>query len=216
MTDDTQKIGIGLTSFGVLFMALGVLFFFDRALLSFGNVLFIAGVSLTIGRKRALKFFVNRRRVRSGNHRGSVCFLGGLALVLFGWPFVGCARAFRFDFKQTHSVSNERGVKLRSPRVVPAQHLTAIRSVRLTQQRFVPFHSRAGYAWRHTAASCSSAGSSPSSCCSSGGCRCASLLSSLNFTSRPSASQVIGSLFNLPLVNKFFAGVGSARGVLPV
>lgn len=65
MTDDTQKIGIGLTSFGVLFMALGVLFFFDRALLSFGNVLFIAGVSLTIGRKRALKFFVNRRRVPS-------------------------------------------------------------------------------------------------------------------------------------------------------
>lgn len=139
MTDDTQKIGIGLTSFGVLFMALGVLFFFDRALLSFGNVLFIAGVSLTIGRKRALKFFVNRR----GNHRGSVCFLGGLALVLFGWPFFGiCLEAYG-------------GVLL----------FSGFLPVVLLFLRRLP---------------------------------------------------VIGSLFNLPLVNKFFAGVGSARGVLPV
>jgi hypothetical protein len=41
-----------------------------------GNVLFLAGVTLTIGPKRTLKFFIRPR-----NHKGTACFLGGLTLV---------------------------------------------------------------------------------------------------------------------------------------
>jgi hypothetical protein len=47
-------------------------------------VLFLAGVTLTIGPKRTLKFFIKPR-----NLKGSACFLGGLSLVFLGWPFIG-------------------------------------------------------------------------------------------------------------------------------
>ncbi|KAG2150441.1 hypothetical protein DEU56DRAFT_780006 [Suillus clintonianus] len=35
---DAQKIGVALTTFGTLFMFLGVMMFFDAALLALGNV----------------------------------------------------------------------------------------------------------------------------------------------------------------------------------
>ena len=38
MLDDNRKIGIALTTGGVLFTVLGVLMFFDRGLLAMGNV----------------------------------------------------------------------------------------------------------------------------------------------------------------------------------
>ncbi len=78
------EIGIGLTSFGCGFTALGVVFFFDRGLLAMGNLMFLSGVTLTIGPKQTMKFFVRPR-----NQRGAFCFLFGLALVLYGWPFFG-------------------------------------------------------------------------------------------------------------------------------
>jgi hypothetical protein len=78
------EIGIGLTSFGCGFTALGVVFFFDRGLLAMGNLMFLSGVTLTIGPKQTVKFFVRPR-----NQRGAFCFLFGLALVLYGWPFIG-------------------------------------------------------------------------------------------------------------------------------
>ena len=46
------EIGIGLTSFGCLFTLLGVMLFFDRGLLSMGNILFLSGVTTTIGPRR--------------------------------------------------------------------------------------------------------------------------------------------------------------------
>jgi len=78
------EIGIGLTGFGVLFTFLGIVLFFDRALLSMGNLLFISGVALTIGPNATVKFFLRKR-----NRKGSVAFFSGVGLLLMGWAFVG-------------------------------------------------------------------------------------------------------------------------------
>eukprot|EP00887_Chlorella_sp_A99_P003235 scaffold9.g3235.t1 len=86
MLDDKRKIGVGLTGLGFLFFFIGVLFFFDRGLLAMGNILFLAGVALTIGPQATLRFFARRK-----NYRGSGCFGGGVALVVWGWTFVGFA-----------------------------------------------------------------------------------------------------------------------------
>eukprot|EP00850_Spirogloea_muscicola_P010085 SM000058S18515 [mRNA] locus=s58:305388:306677:+ [translate_table: standard] len=82
--NDRKKIGIGLTGFGVLFSCLGVIFFFDKGLLAMGNILFLAGVTLTIGLKSTVSFFLKRR-----NHKGSIFFLAGFFLVLVGWAIIG-------------------------------------------------------------------------------------------------------------------------------
>ncbi|KAJ7528609.1 hypothetical protein O6H91_15G011400 [Diphasiastrum complanatum] len=82
--NDRKKIGIGLTGFGVLFTFLGLIFFFDKGLLAMGNILFLSGVTLTIGPKSTLSFFLKRR-----NYKGSISFLAGFFLVLFGWAVVG-------------------------------------------------------------------------------------------------------------------------------
>lgn len=82
--DDQRKIGVGLTGFGALFIFLGVLFFFDKGLLAMGNLMFLSGVSLTIGFRSTLSFFTKRR-----NYKGSSAFLGGLLLVISGWTFFG-------------------------------------------------------------------------------------------------------------------------------
>jgi len=78
-----------MTSFGVIFTTLGVVLFFDKLLLSMGNIMFLSGVTVTIGPKRALKFFV-----RQQNIGGSFAFVGGLTLVVCGWPIVGACMEF--------------------------------------------------------------------------------------------------------------------------
>mmetsp|Transcript_15861 Transcript_15861/g.44356 ORF Transcript_15861/g.44356 Transcript_15861/m.44356 type:complete len:140 (+) Transcript_15861:419-838(+) len=84
MMDDTRKIGIGLTGFGILFSFLGILFFFDKGLLAMGNVLFLSGVAMTIGPGATVRFFL-----RPKNFKGSGFFLGGAILVIIGWPMIG-------------------------------------------------------------------------------------------------------------------------------
>jgi len=81
---DGQKIGVALTSFGALFMFLGVMLFFDGALLALGNLLFLAGLTLIIGPHKTFYFFARRQKLR-----GTACFFGGILLVFFKWPFVG-------------------------------------------------------------------------------------------------------------------------------
>ncbi|XP_018614076.1 vesicle transport protein GOT1A [Scleropages formosus] len=79
-----QKIGVGLTGFGLFFLMFGVLLYFDSVLLAFGNVLFLTGLTFIIGLQRTAQFFFQRQKAR-----GSTFFLGGVALVLLRWPVVG-------------------------------------------------------------------------------------------------------------------------------
>lgn len=81
---DLRKIGIGLTAFGLAFSVLGVALFFDKGLLAMGNVLFLAGVMLIIGPRRAVRFFFQKRKAK-----GSAFFFSGMALVLIGRPVIG-------------------------------------------------------------------------------------------------------------------------------
>ncbi|KAI9302271.1 putative GOT1-membrane protein required for ER to Golgi transport, partial [Cunninghamella echinulata] len=84
MWSDGQKIGVGLTCAGVFFMFLGVISFFDSGLLTIGNILFIAGMPLTIGVQRTLGFFTQKKRIR-----GTICFLIGFTLVFCRWTIIG-------------------------------------------------------------------------------------------------------------------------------
>ena len=91
-------------------MMLGVMLFFDGALLALGNVrssfhhsspapnvysrpsppaqrmqiLFLGGLFLIIGPQKTFYFFARRNKLR-----GTACFLGGILLVFFKWPTIG-------------------------------------------------------------------------------------------------------------------------------
>uniref|UniRef100_A0A9J7X0L6 Golgi transport 1Bb n=1 Tax=Cyprinus carpio carpio TaxID=630221 RepID=A0A9J7X0L6_CYPCA len=81
---DSQKIGMGLTGFGVFFLFFGMVLFFDKALLAIGNILFVAGLSFVIGLERTFRFFFQRHKMKATGF-----FLGGVVVVLIGWPIVG-------------------------------------------------------------------------------------------------------------------------------
>ena len=81
---DTQKIGVGLAAFGISFVFLGVLLLFDKGLLAIGNILFISGLACVIGPRRTINFFFQRYKIKA-----SISFLGGVIIVLMGWPIVG-------------------------------------------------------------------------------------------------------------------------------
>ncbi|KAH9942268.1 Got1-domain-containing protein [Epithele typhae] len=62
---DGQKIGVALTTFGGLFMLLGVMLFFDGALLALGNILFISGLTLIIGPHKTFYFFARKQKLQT-------------------------------------------------------------------------------------------------------------------------------------------------------
>eukprot|EP01098_Paradermamoeba_levis_P012116 TRINITY_DN5239_c0_g1_i1.p1 TRINITY_DN5239_c0_g1~~TRINITY_DN5239_c0_g1_i1.p1 ORF type:complete len:140 (-),score=29.48 TRINITY_DN5239_c0_g1_i1:73-492(-) len=84
LVDDNQKVGILLSGLGMLFTLIGVLLLFDRVLLAMGNLLFLAGVALVIGFRKTFRFFFQQRKIK-----GTICFLGGILLVIAGWTIIG-------------------------------------------------------------------------------------------------------------------------------
>ncbi|CAK9784667.1 Got1-domain-containing protein [Cutaneotrichosporon oleaginosum] len=83
---DRQKIGVALVAFGVFFMFLGIILFFDGPLLALGNILFLTGLPLIIGPTRTFYFFSRKEK-----WRGTICFFLGIVLVFVKWPVVGIA-----------------------------------------------------------------------------------------------------------------------------
>ncbi|EPQ25782.1 uncharacterized protein PFL1_06649 [Pseudozyma flocculosa PF-1] len=89
---DQQKIGVGLVSFGAFFLLVGIVLFFDAALLALGNVLFTAGITLLIGPQKTFYFFARKQKIR-----GTVCFFAGMFLVFCKWAVIGMlVEAFGF------------------------------------------------------------------------------------------------------------------------
>lgn len=82
--NDATKIGVALTGFGSFFTCLGVMFFLDSALLTMGNLLFVAGIAMVMGPARCKAFFLEKKRLRA-----SACFFTGIVLVMIGWCFIG-------------------------------------------------------------------------------------------------------------------------------
>lgn len=84
MFSDNTKIGTGLLFLGCVFLFLGCIFFFDSAMLALGDILFLTGLTLTIGVSRTLRFFSRPDRMK-----GIVAFFGGIFLVMIRWPIIG-------------------------------------------------------------------------------------------------------------------------------
>mmetsp|Transcript_1568 Transcript_1568/g.3284 ORF Transcript_1568/g.3284 Transcript_1568/m.3284 type:complete len:140 (-) Transcript_1568:362-781(-) len=89
MISDNTKIGTGLLAGGIALLFLGCIFFFDSALLALGDVLFLIGLTMTIGPSRTLRFFSRRDRIR-----GIICFFGGICLVMMRWGMIGMILQF--------------------------------------------------------------------------------------------------------------------------
>lgn len=84
MVSDNTKIGTGLMFLGFTFLFLGMLFLFDSTLIALGDILFLFGLTLTIGPSRTLRFFSRKDRLR-----GIIAFFGGVLLVMFRHPIFG-------------------------------------------------------------------------------------------------------------------------------
>ncbi|XP_006751487.1 vesicle transport protein GOT1A [Leptonychotes weddellii] len=78
------EIGVGTTGFGIFFILLGILLYFDSVLLAFGNLLFMTGLLFIIGLRRTFSFFFQRHKLK-----GTSFFLGGVVIVLLRWPLLG-------------------------------------------------------------------------------------------------------------------------------
>lgn len=80
---------MALVAVGVVFFGLGVMTFFDAALLAFGNIMFLVGTVLIIGPQRSAVFFIQPSKIR-----GSVCLAVGILLILLKRSFIGFSVEF--------------------------------------------------------------------------------------------------------------------------
>jgi ABC-type Co2+ transport system permease subunit len=89
---DKSTIGMLLTALGILFSFSGILLFLDKGLMALGNIMFLVGITMTIGPPATMKFFSRPR------HRiGSICFLGGTLLIVLSWTLIGlCIQSYGF------------------------------------------------------------------------------------------------------------------------
>jgi len=81
---DQQKFGAGFLAASALFFLLGITLFFDRSCLSMGNILLLIGLTLTMGYRRTLSFFLNKQK-----YKGTATFFLGIAVILLRWPIIG-------------------------------------------------------------------------------------------------------------------------------
>lgn len=81
-----KSIWLTMNLAGFFFFILGLILFFDRALLAMGNILFLFGVTLLLGTQRTFVFFARRQK-----WKGSLAFWTGILLILMRWTFIGFA-----------------------------------------------------------------------------------------------------------------------------
>ncbi|PSN67542.1 Got1-domain-containing protein [Corynespora cassiicola Philippines] len=81
---DTQKIGVAFCSGGGFFLLIGIMMFFDRAMLAMGNILFLIGLTCIIGPQKTALFFARRQK-----WQGTLAFACGILLILMRWAFFG-------------------------------------------------------------------------------------------------------------------------------
>ena len=79
-----KKYGLYCLVGGGCLTGVGIVFFFNKALIRLGNLLFVSGIPLFIGPTRTIKFFMNPEKFRATG-----CVLMGLFLVFVGWPIFG-------------------------------------------------------------------------------------------------------------------------------
>lgn len=82
--NEQKKVGLGLIGFGIFFLFLGVILFFDRGLLALGNIFCLMGVGLLLGWRSTWQLFTSR-----ANYKGSACFLLGIFFIFVRWPIIG-------------------------------------------------------------------------------------------------------------------------------
>ncbi|XP_037793944.1 vesicle transport protein GOT1B-like [Penaeus monodon] len=76
------EIGVGFAAFGVTFIFLGVILFFDKGLLAIGNILFLAGLAFVVGLERTFRFFFQRHKGKAlGDFLEENPMFAGLALI---------------------------------------------------------------------------------------------------------------------------------------
>lgn len=79
-----KRIGFALLGSGAVFTMLGVSLFFNKSLMRLGNLLFIAGVPITIGPGRTAGYFFQPKKSRA-----TACLALGIFLVFIGSPVFG-------------------------------------------------------------------------------------------------------------------------------